>query len=100
MEDTSLLDALRERAKADPQRVAFAEADDDTMMDAVGAVAAEGVATCVLVGHADELRAKAASTRVCSNSSTSTTKPPTTTWSPASARFPPASIRKRPFAAV
>lgn len=59
MEDTSLLDALRERAKADPQRVAFAEADDDTMMDAVGVVAAEGVATCVLVGHADELRAKA-----------------------------------------
>lgn len=55
-----LMETLRARAKEDPQRVAFPEADDETMMKAVGEVAAAGYARCVLVGDEESLRAKAA----------------------------------------
>lgn len=55
-----LMESIRQRAKATPQRVALAEADDETMMKAVGAVAEAGLATCVVVGDAEALRAQAA----------------------------------------
>lgn len=54
-----LMETLRQRAKEHPQRVAFAEADDATMMAAVGKIAEEGIAHCVVVGNAEALRAKA-----------------------------------------
>lgn len=54
-----LMEALRARAKEDPQRVAFPEADDDIMMQAVGEIVREGYARCVLVGDERALRAKA-----------------------------------------
>lgn len=52
----SLMDQLRERARAHRMRVAFPEGDDETMMRAVAEIASQGIAECVLVGDADELR--------------------------------------------
>lgn len=52
----SLMDRLRERACANRMRVAFPEGDDETMMRAVAEITAQGIADCVLVGDAEELR--------------------------------------------
>lgn len=54
-----LMETLRARAKEHVQRVAFAEADDATMMRAVGVVAREGLARCVVVGDGETLRMRA-----------------------------------------
>ncbi|QWT17162.1 phosphate acetyltransferase [Collinsella sp. zg1085] len=52
----SLMDSMFERAKAAPQRVAFSEATDPTMMRAVGEIVKRDLAHCVLVGNTDELQ--------------------------------------------
>lgn len=54
-----LMQEIYAKAKANPQRVAFAEADDETMMRAAAQVAEEGIARAVLVGEKTALRAKA-----------------------------------------
>lgn len=51
-----LMEQLRERACAHRMRVAFPEGDDETMMRAVAEISAQGIADCVLVGDAAELR--------------------------------------------
>lgn len=55
-----LMNELREKAKRAPMRVAFSEADDPTMMRAIGVLAREGIATCIAVGDAAALRGVAA----------------------------------------
>lgn len=54
-----LMQSIFAKAKAEPQRVAFAEADDETMMRAAAQVARDGIAVAVLVGDESSLRAKA-----------------------------------------
>ncbi len=50
-----LMQSLRERAAAEPVRVAFPEGENETMMQAVAKLAAEGLAACVLVGDGGHL---------------------------------------------
>lgn len=52
----SLMDSLRVKAAADPQRVAFCEGTNETMMRAVAELTSAKLATCVLVGDVGELR--------------------------------------------
>jgi phosphate acetyltransferase len=47
----NLMDDMRERAKADVQRVAFFEGENPTMIKAVAELTAEGLATCTVVGE-------------------------------------------------
>lgn len=51
-----LMDDLRARAAAHPMRVAFPEGENETMMRAVAELTHAGLAQCVLVGNAEELR--------------------------------------------
>ena len=51
----NLMQSLRERAVAEPVRVAFPEGENETMMRAVAKLAAEGLAACVLVGDGSRL---------------------------------------------
>lgn len=55
-ENRALMDDIIVRAKADPQRFAFPEADDERMLTAAWRVAIEGIGQAVLVGSPDELR--------------------------------------------
>ena len=55
-----LMESIFDRAKANPQRVAFPEGTDETMMRAAAEAAARGIAIAVLVGDEAELRALAA----------------------------------------
>jgi phosphate acetyltransferase len=55
----NLMDAMRERAKADVQRVAFFEGENPTMIKAVAELTAEGLATCTVVGDAEAIRKNA-----------------------------------------
>ena len=55
-----LMQILREHAAASPVRVAFPEGDNETMMQAVAKLTAEGLASCVLVGEGAQLRDLAA----------------------------------------
>lgn len=50
------MQTLRERAAVRPQRVAFPEADNETMMRAVAELTSAGLAECVLVGKGEVLR--------------------------------------------
>lgn len=50
-----LMQTLRERAAARPMRVAFPEADNETMMAAIAQLRDEGLAQCVMVGDGAEL---------------------------------------------
>ena len=45
-----LMESIFDRAKANPQRVAFPEGTDETMMRAAAEAAARGIAIAVLVG--------------------------------------------------
>ncbi len=54
-----LMESVRERAKANPQRVAFFEGDNPTMIKAVAECQATGVAVCTVVGDAAAIRANA-----------------------------------------
>ena len=54
-----LMETIFNRAKAEPQRVAFPEGQDETMMRAAAEAAARGIAIPVLVGDEAELRALA-----------------------------------------
>lgn len=54
-----LMESVRERAKADVQRVAFFEGENPTMIRAVAELAAEGLAACTVVGDAAAVRANA-----------------------------------------
>ena len=56
-ESKTLLDALCERAKANPQRIAFAEAFDERVMEAAFRISSEGMGFPVLVGDAAQLKA-------------------------------------------
>ncbi len=56
----SILDLLYEKAKADPQRVAFPEAGNEKMMQAAYECGKDGYIIPVLVGNAEELKALAA----------------------------------------
>ena len=47
-----LMEQLREKAAANPQKVAFFEADNPKMMETVGELAKAGLAECYLVGDA------------------------------------------------
>lgn len=51
-----LMQTLRERAAAKPMRVAFPEADNETMMAAIAQLRDEKLAQCVMVGDAAELK--------------------------------------------
>lgn len=51
-----LMQTLRERAAAKPMRVAFPEADNETMMAAIAELRDEKLAECVMVGDGAELR--------------------------------------------
>lgn len=52
----SLMDSLEERAKARPQRVAFPEGEDETMMRAAAELVERGICTSILVGDEQELK--------------------------------------------
>ena len=54
-----LMEQLRDKARADVQKVAFFEADDPKMMEVVGELTKEGLAECYIVGDAETLRATA-----------------------------------------
>ena len=54
-----LMETVFERAKANPQRVAFPEGQDETIMKAAAEAVESGLATVVLVGDEEELRALA-----------------------------------------
>ena len=56
----SVLDAIYEKAKAAPQKVAFPEAANEKMMQAAYETAKEGYIRAILVGNAEELKALAA----------------------------------------
>lgn len=56
----SVLDKLYEKAKANPQKVAFPEATNEKMMQAAYETGCEGYIVPVLVGNAEELKALAA----------------------------------------
>ena len=60
----SLMDTMRARAIANPQRVAFPEANDPIMMKAIGALTEAGIAQCYAVGNPDELTQVAAENNV------------------------------------
>lgn len=55
-----LMQTLRERAAAKPMRVAFPEADNETMMAAIAELRDEKLAQCVMVGDGAELKRLAA----------------------------------------
>lgn len=55
----NLMEAMQSRASADLQRVAFTEADDETMMRAVGDISQRHLAQCILIGNTSELTAQA-----------------------------------------
>ncbi len=55
----SVLDQIYEKAKANPQRVAFPEATNEKMMQAAYETGKEGYIIPVLVGHTEELTALA-----------------------------------------
>ena len=65
-----LMEQLRERAKANVQKVAFFEGDNPKMMETVGELAKEGLADCYLVGDAAVLREVAAQVGVDLNNVT------------------------------
>ena len=54
-----LMETVLERAKANPQRVAFPEGQDETIMKAAAEAVQAGIAIAVLVGDEAELRALA-----------------------------------------
>lgn len=54
-----LMESVRERAKRNPQRVAFFEGENPTMIRAVAECQATGVASCTVVGDADRIGANA-----------------------------------------
>lgn len=54
-----LMEQLRERAAANPQKVAFFEGTNPKMMETVGELAKAGLAECFLVGDGAALRATA-----------------------------------------
>ena len=54
-----LMEQLRDKARADVQKVAFFEADDPKMMEVVGELTKEGLADCYIVGDGETLRATA-----------------------------------------
>ncbi|MBR1497327.1 MAG: phosphate acetyltransferase [Oscillospiraceae bacterium] len=56
----SVLDPIYDRAKANPQKVAFPEAANEKMMQAAYEAAKDGYIKAVLVGNAEELKALAA----------------------------------------
>lgn len=56
-EAATLLDSIFARAKADPQRIAFPEAADKTVLNAAHIIATEGMGIPVLVGKPAELKA-------------------------------------------
>ena len=55
----SVLDQIYERAKQDPQRVAFPEASNEKMMQAAYETGRDGYIIPILVGDEEELRALA-----------------------------------------
>lgn len=61
----SLMDTMRKRAIANPQRIAFPEANDPVMMKAIGALTQAGIARCYAIGSPNELAQVAADTNVC-----------------------------------
>ena len=56
----NLMDDMRERAKADVQRVAFFEGENPTMIKAVAELTAQGLASCVVVGNVEAIEKNAA----------------------------------------
>ncbi|MBR3328847.1 MAG: phosphate acetyltransferase [Atopobiaceae bacterium] len=54
-----LMEQLRDKARANVQKVAFFEGDNPKMMETVGELAKEGLAECYLVGDAAVLRSTA-----------------------------------------
>ena len=54
-----LMDQVRAKAAANPQKVAFFEADDPKMMEVVGELTKEGLCECYVVGDGETLRATA-----------------------------------------
>ena len=54
-----LMEQLRDKARANVQKVAFFEADDPKMMEVVGELTKEGLAECYIVGDGETLRATA-----------------------------------------
>ena len=56
----NLMDDMRERAKADVQRVAFFEGENPTMIKAVAELTAQGLASCVVVGNVEAIERNAA----------------------------------------
>ena len=56
----ALLDSIKEKARSNPQRMAFPEAHDERMMAAAAQAVEEGIARAVLVGDEAALRALAA----------------------------------------
>ncbi|MBQ1841222.1 MAG: phosphate acetyltransferase, partial [Atopobiaceae bacterium] len=54
-----LMEQLRDKARADVQKVAFFEADDPKMMEVVNELTKEGLAECYIVGDGETLRATA-----------------------------------------
>ena len=56
----NLMDDMRERAKADVQRVAFFEGENPTMIKAVSELTAQGLASCVVVGNVEAIEKNAA----------------------------------------
>ena len=59
-----LMEQLRDKARANVQKVAFFEADDPKMMEVVGELTKEGLAECYIVGDGETLRATAEQTGV------------------------------------
>ena len=59
-----LMDQVRAKAIANPQKVAFFEADDPKMMQVVGELTADGLAECYIVGDGETLEKVAAETGV------------------------------------
>ena len=54
-----LMEQLRDKARANVQKVAFFEADDPKMMEVVGELTKGGLAECFVVGDGEVLRATA-----------------------------------------
>ncbi len=54
-----LMEQVRAKAAADPQKVAFFEADDPKMMEVVGELTKAGLCTCYIVGEGEKLAAVA-----------------------------------------
>ena len=56
----NLMDDMRERAKANVQRVAFFEGENPTMIKAVAELTDQGLASCVVVGNVEAIEKNAA----------------------------------------